>query len=105
MAYLYAAIGRMNPPRPRDYLAPPPSYRGSSAPALAALGVPILFLVGEHDAITPPEIIRMAHQQVAGSQYARIDDAGHSTYFEQPEAFNRTVEAFLREAGWASEGA
>jgi 3-oxoadipate enol-lactonase len=105
MAYLYAAIGRMNPPRPRDYLAPPPpSYRGGSAPALAALGIPILFLVGEHDAITPPEIIRMAHQQVAGSQYARIDYAGHSTYFEQPEAFNRTVEAFLREAGWAPEG-
>jgi 3-oxoadipate enol-lactonase len=105
LAYLYAAIGRMNPPRPRDYLAPPPpSYRGSSAPALAALGIPILFLVGEHDAITPPHIIRMAQQQVAGSRFAQIDDAGHSTYFEQPAAFNNAVETFLREAGWAPEG-
>jgi len=105
LAYLYTAIGRLNPPRPRDFLAPPPpSYRGSSAEALAALGIPILFLVGEHDTITPPHIVRMAHQEVASSQFALIEGAGHSTYFERPDAFNRTVEAFLREAGWAPEG-
>ena len=102
LAYLYRLIGRLNPPRPRDFLAPIPGYRGSSAEALAELGIPILFLVGEEDSITPPAIVRMAHQQVAGSRFEMIEGAGHSAYFEQAEAFNRRVEQFLEEAGWAT---
>ncbi|MCH7811666.1 MAG: alpha/beta fold hydrolase [Chloroflexi bacterium] len=103
LAYLYRLINRLNPPRPKDFLAPIPGYRGSSAQALADLGIPILFLVGEHDAITPPEIIRMAQEQVSGSQFDIIRGAGHSAYFERAEAFNQRVERFLRDAGWASE--
>ena len=102
MAYLYGLIGRLNPPRPRDFLAPIPGYRGSSAQALAALEIPILFLVGEDDTITPPNIVNMAHGQVPGSQFDVIEGAGHSAYFEQPEAFNRRLDQFLNEAGWAS---
>jgi pimeloyl-ACP methyl ester carboxylesterase len=54
-----------------------------------------LFLVGRHDAITPPEIIERCHRAVAGSQYRLIEDSGHSAYFEQPEAFNDAVMTFL----------
>ena len=61
LAYLYRLIARLNPQRPRDFLAPIPGYRGSSAQALAAMGIPILFLVGEEDTITPPHIVRLAH--------------------------------------------
>lgn len=101
LAYLYRLVGRLNPPRPSDFLAPIPGYRGSSAQALAALGIPILFLVGADDSITPPHIVRMAHQQVPDSQFDVIEDAGHSAYFERPGAFNRRVAQFLEEAGWA----
>lgn len=101
LAYLYRLIGRLNPPRPRDFLAPIPGYRGSSGQALAALAIPILFLVGEEDRVTPPSIIRMAHQQVPGSQFQVIEGAGHSAYFERAEAFNQRVAQFLEEAGWA----
>jgi 3-oxoadipate enol-lactonase len=100
LAYLYRLIGKLNPPRPKDFLAPIPGYRGSSAQALANLDIPILFLVGAEDTITPPEIIRLAHEQVPGSQLDVIDDAGHSAYFERAEAFNRRVARFLVEAGW-----
>jgi pimeloyl-ACP methyl ester carboxylesterase len=100
LAYLYRLIGRLNPQRPRDFLAPIPGYRGSSAERLQALGVPILFLVGEEDTVTPPHIVRMAHQQVPGSQFDVIPDAGHSAYFEKAEQFNSRVDRFLREAGW-----
>ncbi len=103
LAYLYGLIGRLNPPRPRDFLAPIPGYTGSSAPALASSGIPILFLVGAEDTITPPHIIRMAHQQVPGSRFEVIEGAGHSAYFERAEAFNERVERFLAEIGWRAE--
>ena len=93
--FLYRAIARMNPPRHRDFLAPVPGYRGSSAQRLAEAGVPILFLVGEHDAITPPAIIERCHEAVPGSTFAVIEGAGHSSYFERPAAFNATVLEFL----------
>jgi 3-oxoadipate enol-lactonase len=100
LAHLYRLLGKLNPPRPRDFLAPIPGFRGSSAGALAALHIPILFLVGEEDTITPPEIVRLAHQQVPGSQFDVIAGAGHSAYFERAEAFNERVQRFLEEAGW-----
>ncbi len=93
--FLYRAISRLNPPRSRDFLAPIPGYRGSSAERLAAAGFPILFLVGEHDAITPPAIIERCHQAVPGSRYVMIPGSGHSSYFEQPAAFNEAVLQFL----------
>ncbi len=103
LAYLYRLVAKLNPPRPRDFLAPIPGYRGSSAERLAALNIPILFLVGEDDTITPPEVVRLAHQQVPGSQFDVVAGAGHSAYFERAEAFNRRVQRFLEEAGWAAE--
>ena len=103
LAYLYRLIGGLNPPRPKDFLAPIPNYRGSSAQLLSDLGVPVLFLVGAEDTITPPHVVRMAHENVAGSQFDVIEGAGHSAYFERAPAFNERVERFLREAGWVSE--
>ncbi|OGO50729.1 MAG: hypothetical protein A2148_01635 [Chloroflexi bacterium RBG_16_68_14] len=103
LAHLYRLIAGLNPPRPRDFLAPIPGYRGSSAQALASLGIPILFLVGEDDTITPPHIVRRAHQNVPGSRFEVIEGAGHSAYFERAEAFNQRVARFLEEAGWAAQ--
>jgi pimeloyl-ACP methyl ester carboxylesterase len=93
--FLYRAINRLNPPRPRDFLAAPPGYKGSSATILAEAGFPVLFLVGRHDAVTPADIIERCHRTVGGSQLAIIEDSGHSTYFEQPDAFNAEVMRFL----------
>lgn len=101
LAYLYRLIGGLNPPRPRDFLAPIPGYTGSSAQRLAELDIPILFLVGEDDSITPPHVVRLSHEQVPGSQFDIIEGAGHSAYFERAEAFNRRVARFLDETGWA----
>ncbi|HEY7801973.1 MAG TPA: alpha/beta hydrolase [Dehalococcoidia bacterium] len=98
--FLYRSIARLNPPRPKDFLAPPPAnYRGSSAERLAEGGFPVLFLVGEHDAITPSRIIERCHRAVAGSEFEVIGGSGHSAYFEQPAAFNDAVLAFLERSG------
>jgi 3-oxoadipate enol-lactonase len=95
MEFLYRAIARLNPPRPRDFLAPIPGYRGSSAELLASSGFPVLFLVGEHDDVTPARVIEACHRAVPGSRLVVIPDSGHSTYFEQPGAFNAAVMDFL----------
>lgn len=95
LEFLYRSIARLNPPRPRDFLAPIAGYTGSSAGLLAESGFPILFLVGRHDTVTPPEVIEACHRAVPGSQLAVMEDSGHSTYFEQPAAFNDAVLWFL----------
>ena len=95
MEFLYRSIGRLNPSRPKDFLAPIAGYRGSSAERLAQADFPILFLVGDHDAVTPPEIIEACHRATPGSEYAVIANSGHSTYFERADAFNAAVMGFL----------
>jgi 3-oxoadipate enol-lactonase len=102
LALLYRMIGRLNPPRPRDFLAVAPGYRGSTAERLAASGVPVLFLVGELDAITPPRIVELAHRNVPGSRFEVIAGAGHSAYFEAPRAFNAAIERFFEDVGVAA---
>jgi 3-oxoadipate enol-lactonase len=95
LEFLYRSIGKLNPTRPKDFLAPIPGYRGSSAQRLAESGMRILFLVGDHDAVTPPDIIEGCHRAVPGSEFALIQNSGHSTYFEQPKQFNDVVMRFL----------
>jgi len=96
MAFLYRQINRLNPKRPADFLALQPGYRGTFSPFLAECGVPILFVVGEHDAITPPHIVQRAAALVPHAEYQMIAAAGHSAYFEQPEVFNAAVLDFIR---------
>jgi len=76
------------------------TVKGAPAPwsprELAATGTPVLFVAGEEDVICPPPLIRAMHSQVPGSRYVEIPRAGHSAYFEQPEAFNRELLAFLQ---------
>jgi pimeloyl-ACP methyl ester carboxylesterase len=95
--FLFRSINRLNPKRPRDFLAIPTGYRGSSAPRLAESGIPVLFLVGEQDAIVPPYVTRLCHEAVPGSRYQVLAGAGHSAYFEVPDEFNAAVMSFLLE--------
>lgn len=96
LALLYHQIRRLNPPRERNVLGPPPAnYRGSTHGMLIESGLPIAFIVGEHDRITSPELIREARSLVPGAELFEMAGAGHSTYFERPEAFNEYVLGFL----------
>ncbi len=97
-AFLYRQLRSVNPPRPRDFLAPDPrlrSYRGSTAPRLIESGLPLLWIVGEHDRVVAPELIRISHELTPGSRFAEIAGAGHSAYFERPDAWNEAVLDFI----------
>ncbi len=63
---------------------------------LAALTVPTMFLVGDQDKIVYPEVVRMVHEHLPGSEYVEVEGCGHPVYWERPEAFNHVVGEFLR---------
>jgi pimeloyl-ACP methyl ester carboxylesterase len=57
--------------------------------------VPTLLMTGDADLYMPPARMSELARHIRDSEYAVIADAGHSAYWEQPEAFNRTLLAFL----------
>ncbi|VCU71078.1 AB hydrolase superfamily protein YdjP [Pigmentiphaga humi] len=63
---------------------------------LAATGIPICFVAGEEDVLFPPALIAQTCRAVRGSNLICVPQAGHSAYFEAPEAFNREVGDWLR---------
>jgi pimeloyl-ACP methyl ester carboxylesterase len=63
--------------------------------ALAKLAMPVLFLTGDADLYMPPSVLRLLAGKVPGAKAVIVAEAGHSVYWEQPEAFNRAVLGFL----------
>lgn len=57
---------------------------------------PSLILVGEHDHGTPPEMSRLMHQNIAGSEFVIIPDAAHIASIEQEAFFNAEILRFLK---------
>lgn len=95
-AFLYRQIGSTAAPAPANMglLLRQTAYPLES---IHALKTPVLFIVGEHDSIFSPDMIRAASAEVRGSQLVQLPGAGHSPYFETPDAWNETVLRFLNE--------
>lgn len=99
LALLYRQVNALNPARPSGFLGrPPATYRGSMHEAISGTGAPVLFVVGEHDLITSPEMIREAGGLIAGARVHEVAGAGHSAFFEAATEWNAVVSAFLAEA-------
>ena len=71
--------------------------RPDAGPGLDQLSVPVLVIVGEHDAVTPPTLASAMAGRVYGSEQVTIPNAGHLSNLENPEAFNAAVARFLAE--------
>jgi len=69
--------------------------RPDSTSMLPALRIPVLIVVGDQDAITPPPLSEQMHHDIPGSQLVVIRDAGHMSNMEQPAAFNEALGGFL----------
>jgi len=69
--------------------------RPDSTATLAALACPVLFVVGEHDAGTPPAEAEQMAAAVKGSRLVKIPDAGHLSSLENPAAFDAALAAFV----------
>jgi pimeloyl-ACP methyl ester carboxylesterase len=70
--------------------------RPESSADLATIDVPTLVIVGEHDVLTPPEESQRIADGVPGARLVSIDQAGHMSNIENPEAFNEALLAFVR---------
>lgn len=94
LAYLYQTLNAFGAP-------PPGTIAGQLAAAqvpaeqLASMRVPTLLVVGTEDRLFSPALIRRASGYIPGSRVVEIGNAGHSPYFEQPEAWNSAVEEFV----------
>jgi 3-oxoadipate enol-lactonase len=72
--------------------------RLDSTPLLARIGVPTLVVVGEGDAITPVADAEAMQRAIVRSRLTVIPGAAHLANLEQPRAFSRALEDFLRSA-------
>jgi 3-oxoadipate enol-lactonase len=81
-SYLKTITGSVNYARPLE---------------LETIAAPVHIVVGEEDTLTPPAMsIAMVHR-ILGARMTVIENAGHLSNIEQPEAFNRAVLGFLLE--------
>ena len=100
-AEVIATMGRIDPAAYRCGAAA--VWLADQRDRAAAIDVPTLVLVGEEDAITPPALSHALADLVGARCDPRPDvtleiigGAGHLANLEQPEAFNRAVDRFLR---------
>ncbi len=62
---------------------------------LPTMPCPTLVIVGERDALTPPEVAQAYAASIPGAQLAVIPSAGHLSNLEQPEIFLGVVRNFF----------
>src|SRR3954469_1319117 len=58
--------------------------------------VPTLILAGGADMTAPPPLMKLFAARIKDAEFAVVPNAGHSSYWEDPDTFNRTVLAFVR---------
>ncbi len=53
-------------------------------------------MASDEDGLIWPELSEKVPEEVPNSRFVRVEAAGHSTYFERPDVFNREVGGFLK---------
>ncbi|MGZ4777649.1 MAG: alpha/beta fold hydrolase [Thermoanaerobaculia bacterium] len=65
-------------------------------PELPRFRFPTLVITGRFDMNVAPSVAWKIHQAIPGSRFVVFERSGHLPFFEEPEAFARTVKDFLR---------
>lgn len=71
--------------------------RSDLRPSLPQIRCPTLVLVGRQDRLTPLELAQEIAAGIPGARLEIIEDCGHLSTMEQPEAVNKALRAWL---GW-----
>lgn len=71
--------------------------RADSRPLLPTIEIPTLILVGDGDAITPPDIAREMAEMIEWASLVVVPEAGHLSTLEQPERVNHALRLWLEE--------
>lgn len=73
--------------------------RPDSRPSLAAIKAPTLIVVGEQDAVTPPDRAEEMAREIAGSRVVVAAECGHLSTLEQPQAVNQALIEWINSIG------
>jgi pimeloyl-ACP methyl ester carboxylesterase len=65
--------------------------RPDSAPDLAGIDVPTLVITGSEDTLIPPDVTAGIADAVPDAELLTLDDAGHLSNLEAPEAFSKAL--------------
>ncbi len=97
LTWLYARIAGFNT---HTSATVPGRYATHPVENLAATGIPILMIAGEHDPLFPPAVLRAVAARLPAARLIEIPRTGHSAYFERPEIFTAFVLDFFAAGGW-----
>jgi pimeloyl-ACP methyl ester carboxylesterase len=96
MGYLYNQIGSFNTGGgPAAWSALPTEERDLDPAKLKGYKTPTMMITGAQDRIFPRAMLHEVAPQIPGCQVVDLPTVGHSAYFEDAPAFNKTVDAFL----------
>jgi pimeloyl-ACP methyl ester carboxylesterase len=63
---------------------------------LNSISVPTLLVAGSEDRTAPPAVMERMAKEIPGADYVLLPGCGHLGPMDQPEAFNKALEGFLR---------
>ena len=97
--FLSESIDGLNRDKPPSWeeTRPPLDELPLDAETVVGADIPVLVVAGEADEFMPAPAVEAVGDRL-DAETAVIENAGHSAYFEQPEAFNGVVEPFLGES-------
>lgn len=72
--------------------------RTDTTASLAKISVPTLVLVGDGDALTPPPASRDLAARIPNARLTVLENAGHVSNLDAPEAFSAALTGFFRGA-------
>jgi pimeloyl-ACP methyl ester carboxylesterase len=94
LAHLYQCLGRMGTADP-DVILPRMGKVTHGADEAARLTMPVLCIVGSRDPLVPPVAVHELAGLLPNARVVEIAECGHSPYFEDADAWNEAVRAFL----------
>lgn len=62
---------------------------------LESIQPPVLMIGADEDVLSPPPLMALMVERIPDVTYKEIAGAGHCSYFEKPEQWNRIVIDFL----------
>lgn len=71
------------------------SVREETCSKLSEITIPVHFIVGEEDKITPPKASELMHQKIKNSTMHIIPHVGHLSNLENPDEFNEQLKTFF----------
>ena len=83
-----------------------PEIERMGLPGEGAERVPVLFCLGRHDLVTPPNLARAAFERLGSprKEWAWFDDAGHSPHYDDPEGFATVLDGWHERTLGPAEG-